>query len=380
MRRYGATSSVFGRECHQPPVKQPGERPAADRNGKERRGPLGVRKDKSMDSAGLTVAQIAGQRLMLGFDGTAFSEDLAHLIRDLKAGGVILFSRNIAGPAPLASLCRDMQRCAHEAGQPPLLIAIDQEGGPVARLKAPFTQFTGNARMLGGEDALAYARITAAELRSAGINMNMAPVMDVSPQEIASVMAGRAFGHDPEHVARMGTLVIDELQRNGVMAVAKHFPGIGRTTLDSHLDLPVLEASCAALEGSDLLPFRAAITHGVAGVMLSHILYPQIDPLWPASLSECIARDLLRGQMGYRGVVMTDDLDMGAIAGRWPTVTCMRQILAAEVDLALICHRGPAMETAYETIQAALLAEPKLMAAARASTQRILDLKRRYIE
>jgi beta-N-acetylhexosaminidase len=316
---------------------------------------------------------------MLGFDGIGFNADLAVLIRDLKAGGVILFSRNIAGPAPLAALCRDMQACAREAGQPPLFIAIDQEGGPVARLKPPFTQFAGNACMRDGTDALAYARVTAGELTRAGINMNMAPVMDVAPRDIASVMAGRAFGHDPGHVAAMGSLVIDELQRRGIMAVAKHFPGIGRTTLDSHLDLPVLDTGCDTLEESDLLPFRAAIAHGVAGVMLSHILYLQLDPCWPASLSPAIARDMLRHGMGYGGVVMSDDLDMGAIAGRWDTATCMEQILAAEVDLALICHRSPAMETAYATILEALRTDRTTMRTARASAQRILDLKGRFI-
>jgi beta-N-acetylhexosaminidase len=332
-----------------------------------------------MDSAALTVEQLAGQRLMFGFDGSALSGDLRHLIGDLKAGGVILFSRNVEGPDALAALCRELQACARRAGQPPLLIAIDQEGGPVARLKPPFTQFAGPAAMQAEAEALAYARTSAAELKGVGINMNMAPVMDIVPRGIPSIMAGRAFGHDPARVARMGTLVIGELQRCGVMAVAKHFPGIGRTTLDSHLDLPVLETRRETLEGSDLLPFRAAVAHGVAGVMLSHILYRGLDPLWPASLSPAIARGLLREAMGYDGVVMSDDLDMGAIAGRWDTAACMRQILEAEVDLALICHRGPAMETAFETLVTALQRDPTRIAAARRSAQRILELKRRYI-
>ena len=161
-------------------------------------------------------------------------------------------------------------------------------------------------------DAQKFARVTASELSEIGINMDMAPVLDIAPHDIDSVMAGRAFGSDPDWVARMGITVIDGLQRRGIMAVAKHFPGIGRTVLDSHLALPDLKIDIDGLANFDLVPFAAAIQGQVAGVMLSHIRYPAIDPVWPASLSPAVTADLLRKKMGYEGVVMTDDLDMGA--------------------------------------------------------------------
>ena len=289
---------------------------------------------------------MAGQRLMVGFDGTVFSDDLKFLIGTLQVGGLILFSRNLTSPEQIRQLCRDCQACADRFGLPPLFIAIDQEGGQVARLKPPFTQFAGNPAMKHPEDAVYFARVTAMELKHLGVNMNMAPVLDVAPDGVDSIMAGRAFGSDPGWVASMGMTVIDHLQQRGIMAVAKHFPGIGRTVLDSHLALPDLDVDAKALTGFDLIPFQSAIQGNVAGIMLSHIRYTGIDPVWPASLSPAITADLLRRKMAYDGVVMTDDLDMGAIKPSHDIDTAVGQILMADVDIALICHKGPDIEAA----------------------------------
>ena len=247
----------------------------------------------------------------------------------------------------------------------------------VARLKAPhFTEFAGNPSMRDVAEARAFARTTARELSAAGINMDMAPVMDVAPEDLSGIMADRVFGSHPDHVACMGTALIETLQADGVMAVAKHFPGIGRTALDSHLDLPKFGENLTAMEAIDLPPFRAAIDHQVAGVMLSHILYDRIDPQWPASLSPVIARDLLRKQMGYQGVTLTDDLDMGAIVRHFDIRTVIRQIVAAEVDIALICHKGPRIQEGWEEMRAQTRQHPER---ARAAVQRILALKEAYL-
>lgn len=332
-----------------------------------------------MEAQRCSTRELAGQRLMVGFDGTQFGPDLAYLIAELCVGGVILFARNIDTPAQLGALCQDIQAHARRCGQPPLFVAIDQEGGTVTRLKPPFTQFAGPAGMHDEDEARRFAAVTAAELASVGINMNMAPVLDVAPAAGPSIMAERVFAGTPRRVARMGGLVIEGLQQRGVMAVAKHFPGIGRTLLDSHQHLPILDASAASLEAFDLIPFRAALRLSVAGVMLSHILYPQLDPDWPASLSPRIARDLLRRQLGYEGLVLTDDLDMRAVAGRWSSQSCVRQILAAEVDIALICHRGPAMERAAAELEQAVSESAQQRAAAVAAVERILAAKARYL-
>ncbi len=327
----------------------------------------------------LSDKQMAGQRLMIGFDGIDLNSDLKYVIKNHHVGGLILFSRNISAPDQVRELCSSAQSFAHRCGLPALLIAIDQEGGSVARLKHPFTEFPGNARMQTKEDAVDFARISASELINAGINMNMAPVLDVAFDPQASIMKDRSFGSDPDWVAQMGLTVIAHLQEGGVMSVAKHFPGIGRTILDSHQELPFLDTGAEDLWSFDFEPFRQAIVHDVSGVMLAHICFGALDAEWPASLSKKIARNLLRHRLGYDGLVMTDDLDMGAIKKHWGIRLVMRQILVAEIDVPLICHPGPDIETAYEAIlrfQSASLANRSLC---ERSVQRIMHLKKCYL-
>jgi beta-N-acetylhexosaminidase len=260
-----------------------------------------------------------------------------------------------------------------------LFISIDQEGGVVARLKEPFTVFEGNPRMADTKDAKNFARITATELSDIGVNMNMAPVLDVSVDAEKSIMADRVFGSDPQRVSRLGVTVIQHLQKNGIMSVAKHFPGIGRTTLDSHLEQPLVDTDASTLENSDLLPFAAAIKSGVACMMLSHVCFTQFDDRWPASLSRKVAGDLLRRRMGFKGVVMTDDLDMGAIKKYFDIETSMNRILHAEIDIALICHRSPDIETALKCILAFQSASKTRRKTCEQSVNRILKLKKQYL-
>jgi beta-N-acetylhexosaminidase len=333
-----------------------------------------------MDITSFTPEQAAGQRLMAGFDGIALNAELKFLIGTLKVGGIILFAGNIIDPDQIKNLCISMQDYARSMGQPPLLIAVDQEGGKVARLKEPFTRFPGNPAMKGAEDAVFFAKTTAKELSGVGINMNLAPVMDVAPKDINSVMADRAFGHDPDRVSHLGSVVIEHLQAENIMAVAKHFPGIGRTALDSHLELPDLYIDMDAAKGFDLLPFKAAIAHDVAGIMLSHIRYKGIDPDWPASLSKIIAEDLLRGQMGYGGVVMTDDLDMGAIQKHYDLKTAIGRILSAGIDMPLICHAGPDIENAFREIFDVQKRSSSMKAKGMKSLERIIKLKAKYLK
>jgi beta-N-acetylhexosaminidase len=332
-----------------------------------------------MNPNSLSNEQLAGQRLMVGFDGIGLDDDLKFLIGNIKAGGLILFAVNLVTPDQIKDLCSAVQEYAKQCGQPPLFIAIDQEGGQVARLKEPFTQFPGNPHMRHEADAEHFAEVTAAELNQVGINMNMAPVMDVAPEDGDSIMAKRAFGGDPVWVARLGLKVIEHLQHNNIMAVAKHFPGIGRTILDSHLDLPVLKDDLAAMERFDLIPFATCIQHGVCGIMLSHIFYPELDDQWPASLSKHIAHDLLRRRMGYEGLVMTDDLDMGAIIKHFNIQVSIQQILAADIDLALICHKGPNIEIAFEQVVKDITDSTEMKRRGIQSAKRILNFKRKYI-
>ena len=322
--------------------------------------------------------QLAGQRIMAGFDGTDFNPDLKYLIKELKIGGIILFSRNIKSPLQLKELCESVQVYAKSCNQPPLFISIDQEGGQVARLKKPFTCFPGNPSIKNNDDAVYFAKITGSELLGVGINMNMAPVIDVSPKDMNSIMAGRTFSHDPEIVSKLGCIVIKEMQANGIMAVAKHFPGIGRTIIDSHIDLPFMDADIADIKCFDLVPFYAAFSQEVAGVMLSHILYRSLDPIWPASLSVEIAKKLLRDQMGFEGLVITDDLDMGAIKKHYEIHAIVEQILKADIDITLICHKGPDIETAFQEILKKIKKAPELRKKGTISVKRIMKFKNQY--
>jgi beta-N-acetylhexosaminidase len=195
--------------------------------------------------------QLAGQRLMVGFDGLTLNQDLRSMIKEFKVGGIILFSRNLKDPDQIKDLCSSIQVYAQSCGHPPLFIAVDQEGGEVVRLKEPFTQFPGNPHMKSEADAINFSKTTAAELSQVGINMNMAPVVDVAPADFNSIMAGRAFGGDPHWVSRLGVTVVEYLQQNHIIAVAKHFPGIGRTSLDSHLELPMLDDDLQAMQRSN---------------------------------------------------------------------------------------------------------------------------------
>jgi len=323
--------------------------------------------------------QIAGQMIMAGFIGTELNKNVRFLIDTVKVGGIILFARNIETPEQLSDLCFSAQQYAKDSGQPPLLIAVDQEGGKVARLKEPFTLFPGNPAIKNMDTAAEFAEITASELKSVGINMNMAPVLDVAPAGFNSVMAERMFGNDPELTAKLGVEIIMRFQQNKIMAVAKHFPGIGRTVSDSHFMRSDQNCDKASIDSFELIPFMAAVKANVAGIMLSHILYTKLDPLLPASLSKIIADDILRNEMGYDGVVMTDDMNMNAIVKHYSFRDAVHRILGTETDMILICRKENTIKTAFEEIIDFIKMSDTNKRRCEKSATRILKMKRVYL-
>lgn len=326
------------------------------------------------------LEQTAGQRIMAGFFGTTLNDDLRFLIDTIRVGGIIVFSRNIESRSQLRQLCGDAMEYARSNGLPPLIIAVDQEGGTVARLRPPeFTGFAGAPAIREEADAIVFADTTAGELADVGINMDMAPVMDVLPAGFEGVMAKRVFGTDPAQVAKIGGIIIDRLQKNGIMSVAKHFPGIGRTTLDSHLDRPDLETPADELASFDFIPFQAAIQRQVAGVMVSHIRYTALDPVWPASLSPVIVSAVLRRQMGYDGLVLTDDLEMGAIKKYYDMAVQTIQVMEADIDIALICHTRSEIEIAFDTLCRRMTDDSRLRNWGVVSAERIMAAKRKFL-
>ncbi len=317
-------------------------------------------------------AAFFGQLLMLGIPGPGLDGVARELVRELKVGGIILFARNLESPGQVWQLTHDLQRQAREVGSPPLLIALDQEGGPVQRLKAPFTLIPA-ARELGTTATPAVvedlSRRVARELALVGVNMNLAPVLDVARSPDCPQWT-RAYSQDPRQVARFAGAAIRGYSAGGVIPVAKHFPGLGDTVVDSHQILPSAQSTDPTRE-TDLLPFREAVTAGVPAVMTAHLLAPLWDAR-PATLSAVALQGWLRQKLGFQGVVITDDLEMGAIAGRLSVAQAAREALAAGADLLLICNNWQA---APDTVRL-LAADATLAARAQESAARLEELRR----
>ena len=321
---------------------------------------------------------------MAGIPGPQLDQDTKALIRDYNLGGVILFSRNIEDPIQLTRLCLDLQDTAIEHHGFPLILAVDQEGGRVARLKEPFTQFPGNTAI--GQDAqpvegaAEYGRITAKEMKMVGLNMNLAPVVDVQRGEPEKHLAGRTFGEDPELVAVLGRTVVRSLQENGVMAVAKHFPGLGRTSIDPHFHLPRIELDMKEMEEVNLPPFQASINEGVSGIMTSHAIYPALDSERPATLSQTILIQLLREKMGFDGLTITDDLEMGAIAKHWGVVEGAAAAFEAGADILLICKDQKNVSESLELLRSRLLRDEIPFKRLEQSNERITKVRSKLLE
>jgi beta-N-acetylhexosaminidase len=320
---------------------------------------------------------------MVGFEGLAPSDDLRRILRDYAPGGIVLFARNVDGPAQVAELVRELQALAREVGQDvPLLVGIDQEGGRVARLREPWTVWPPMSVLgRGGSEDMArqLGRALASELRSCGIRYDFAPVVDVHTNPQNAVIGDRAFSDDPDLVGRLGAALVDGMQGLGVAACAKHFPGHGDTTLDSHLDLPTVDHSRSRLEDVELRPFRRCIEAGVASVMTAHVVAREIDDRLPASLSADVTRGLLRDHLEFSGVIVSDDLDMKAISARWrpgeAAVLCAR----AGCDLLLSCRDHDAQAETVEGLVRALEAEEIRWADMEAACGRVRGLKERFL-
>ncbi len=323
-----------------------------------------------------------GQLLMVGLPGPQVDDSTLDLIKRYRINNFIIFKRNVLGPGQLCNLNTGLAACCREQGLGPPLIAIDQEGGTVARLCPP--QFTGYgdareyAESSDAEKRLTdYAATCGRELRELGINLNFAPVLDVCPSRQGFFMERRSLGHDPQRVAELGALIINVMQQQGVAACAKHFPGLGGAKLDPHLLLPVVERSRAELE-ADLFPFQRGVAAGVATVMSSHTVYPHLDPDIPATLSSVILTEILRRQMGFKGVVVTDDLEMGAIENEMPIEDAALAAFQAGADLLLICHEHEKVRRVWEKLATAR--EQGLITGERIteSLARLAELGRKY--
>jgi beta-N-acetylhexosaminidase len=289
---------------------------------------------------------------MLGFDGDSLPGELAEYLRRGLAG-IVIYQRNFASAEGLCKLTGEIRKAAER----PVLIGIDQEGGTRFALAEPFTAWPSAAELgrLGDTNAVEQvARGMAMELRAAGCNLNFAPMLDLHVNPESPVTKDRSFGSDPSLVAQMGAAFHRGLRLGGVLSCAKHFPGHGDAVVDPHLDLPVFAGAMARLEAAELVPFAKAIAVGVSLVMTAHILLPKIDPENPASLSRMMLDGVLRNRLEFGGVILADDLGMGAIAKQYgPGEAAVRTLLAG-TDIAMLCHDWSAVAPAIAAVRDAL--------------------------
>ena len=278
-----------------------------------------------------------GQLLIGSLPGTTITPEMRSLAREFDLGGIILFSRNIEEPEQVAELSHDVQSLA---GELPLWVSVDQEGGRVARLKAPFTIWPPMATLgRSGDVALArrFAEALAAELRSVGVTLDYAPVLDIHTNPANPIIGDRALAETAEGVAELGAAVVAGLQEHGIAACGKHFPGHGDTSVDSHLELPLVEHPPDRIRRVESVPFRAAIRAEVAFIMTAHVLVPSLDEEQPATLSPKIVQAMLREELGYGGVILSDDLEMKAISRTYTIPDAGVRAITAGCDGLLIC-------------------------------------------
>ncbi len=302
----------------------------------------------------MTLPEKIGQMLLLGWM-TGPQADA--LVTEFVAGGVILMGRNIGTPAETSAQIAHLQALAYENGLPPLFVAVDQEGGRVQRLGPPRYPARPSARALGASpDPVPAARQTAhsigSELSALGFNWDFAPVLDVDSNPQNPVIADRSYSPSAGIVAALGVAAVHGFQEGaGILACGKHFPGHGDTETDSHFALPTIRRTRAALDAVEMVPFRAAIEAGLAAIMTAHILFPALDPDLPATLSHAILTGLLRQELGFDGLIITDDLEMRGVAEKWGAPEAAVLAVLAGADILLCCHEW---ET-QKAIQAALL-------------------------
>lgn len=350
---------------------------------------------------------------MVGFEGDTPSDHIIRLIQEYQIGGIILFGRNVQTPAQVWELIQQLQE--NRDVQPyaptnlPLLIAIDQEGGIVTRLARGFTIFPGNMA-LGAVDSEELTRqaseVMARELAAVGIHMNLAPVLDINTCKGNPVIGVRAYGDNPQLVARLGAVTIKTYQQCGIIATAKHFPGIGEAEVDAHLDLPSVLQPRQRLEKIELYPFMVGIQAGVKAIMTSHVCFPALESegekgkgkgvrgktkgkkefafrlspfaLLPATFSQTITETLLRKELGFEGLIITDDLEMGAILNHFNLSETVVRAVEAGADLLLICRNHQrqieGLEGLYQAVEEGRITADRIST----SFQRILRLKQEF--
>jgi beta-N-acetylhexosaminidase len=301
---------------------------------------------------------IVGQHFLIGVSGHTLTNDEKKFIVENNISGVVLFGRNCSEPKQIRDLCAEIQSLRHQMiEKTPLYVAIDMEGGRVARLKKPFTQWPA-LKKLGDLDSpttsFSFAQAMGAELKAVGINLDFAPCLDVFSNPKNTVIGDRSVSVDPEMVAKHATALIRGYFKSEVIPCGKHFPGHGDTVIDSHEDLPIEQSDWERLQSLELIPFVKSFKSKMDLLMTAHIHFPKIDNEWPVTLSEIFLKQILRDKMNYEGLVITDDLDMKALAKHYDRTQIPVRALQAGCDLLLYCNEPESPPRAIESILKAL--------------------------
>lgn len=328
----------------------------------------------------MKLNELVGQLTLIGISGLTLTNDEKKFIVENNISGVVLFGRNVKEPKQIRDLCAEIQSLRHQmADRAPLFIGIDMEGGRVHRLKPPFTQWP-PLKNIGDLDAptvaFNFSHRMGVELMSVGINLDFAPCVDIFTNPKNTVIGDRAVSSDPHQVEKMASALVRGYIKSGILSCAKHFPGHGHTVIDSHEELPIEEHTLERLHEVELLPFKKALRSRVDMVMTGHILFKNIDPKWPVTLSPLFLKQIIREEFKYRGLIITDDLDMKAMAKHYDKAEIPIRAMEAGADLLLYCNEPESPPVAIEGVANAIGMGRLSKSEIESIHQKVLDLKK----
>lgn len=332
----------------------------------------------------LTLRQKIGQSFIIGISGKTLTDEERSFIVDNCIGGIILFARNIESPKQVHALNQDIQNLRHKmASKTPLFISVDMEGGRVARLKAPFTQWPPLKKLGDAKSpslSFKFAEAMGKELRAVGFNLDFAPCVDVLTNPANVLIGDRSISTDPNMVEKIASALVRGYIVSGVLPCAKHFPGHGNTVIDSHFDLPVEEVDYERLKSIELIPFKKTFRARLDFVMTAHIKFTSVDAEWPVTLSEKFLKDILRKDMGYRKLVITDDLDMKALANHYDKSLIPVRSLQAGANVLLYCNEPESYRNAITAIEKAVADGTLKQEVIENNYQEILKVKNEHLQ
>jgi beta-N-acetylhexosaminidase len=338
--------------------------------------------ETAVQSPKMTLDEKIGQMLMVGINGTTAGSDAEELIQNLHAGGIILYGSNIETPNQTVDLTNQLKAMNLSVGNPlPLLMSVDEEGGMVDRLPSPLLKLP-SALAVGKKDDVGFTttvgEIVGEAVRSLGFNMDYAPVLDILKDPAASAIGDRSLGTDPHLVSRLGVAVMKGIRSQHVIPVVKHFPGYGSVSVDAHQDLPTFKYGRNQLEKVDWVPFAHAIKNDADAIMVTHELVTGLEMTYPASMSTTMMTGMLREHLGFQGVIITDDLTMGAIANRYDIETAAVKSVEAGADIVMVSFQIEKQRGAFQAIKQAVVNGTISEQRIDDSVSRIMKLKQKY--